>query len=65
MRVAAMIIVMLFGALLAYAALDFPPWGDPSAPASVHVSPYYIEQAMNQTSVPRMGFTVIRNMESR
>ena len=59
MKPAAIIIVLLFGALLGYAAMDFPPWGDPAAPASVHVSPYYIEHSLTQTSVPNIVTAVL------
>ena len=59
MKAPALVIVAVFGSLLAYAALDLPPWGDPAAPASRHVSPYYIEQALNQTSVPNLVTAVL------
>ena len=59
MKNAAVIIVLLFGALLGYAALDFPPWGDPAAPASVHVSPYYITHTIADTAVPNMVTSVL------
>lgn len=59
MKPAAIIIVLLFGSLLGYAAMDFPPWGDPAAPASVHVSPYYIEHSLTQTSVPNIVTAVL------
>jgi multicomponent Na+:H+ antiporter subunit B len=53
------IIVLIFGGLLIYCTLDFPGWGDPSAPASTHVSPYYIENTMEQTSVPNIVTAVL------
>jgi multicomponent Na+:H+ antiporter subunit B len=59
LKPAAIIIVLLFGTLLGYAAMDLPPWGDPAAPASVHVSPYYIEQSLSQTSVPNIVTAVL------
>lgn len=59
MKVTAGILVFLFGGLLGYAALDFPDWGDPTAPASTHVSPHYIEQALPQTSVPNIVTAVL------
>lgn len=51
--------VLLFGALLIYCALEFPPWGDPSAPASLHVSPRYIEKTLEETSVPNIVTAVL------
>ena len=59
MKIPALIIVFLFGTLLAWASLDLPPWGDPGAPASRHVSPYYIERALDQTSVPNLVTAVL------
>ena len=59
MKAPALVIVAVFGALLAYASLDLPPWGDPTAPASRHVSPHYIEQALTQTSVPNLVTAVL------
>jgi multicomponent Na+:H+ antiporter subunit B len=64
LKPAAIIIVLLFGMLLGYATLDFPPWGDPSAPASVHVSPHYIEQSLAQTSVPNIVTAVLADYRS-
>ncbi len=45
--------------LLIYASTDFPPWGDPSAPANRHVSPYYIEESINDTAVPNVVTAVL------
>lgn len=52
-------IVLLFGGLLTYSTLDFPGWGDPAAPASLHVSPHYIEQTMAETAVPNIVTAVL------
>jgi multicomponent Na+:H+ antiporter subunit B len=51
--------VLLFGSLLFYGSLDFPIWGDPQAPASRHVSTYYIENTMKETSVPNIVTAVL------
>lgn len=59
MKRLAAVIVLLFGGLLFYASIDLPPWGDPSAPASNHVSPRYIEQTMEETSVPNIVTAVL------
>lgn len=50
---------MLMGGLLIYGALDFPAWGDPSSPAATHVSPYFIEHTMEDTSVPNIVTAVL------
>ncbi len=56
--------VLLFGSLLFYGSLDFPIWGDPQAPASRHVSPYYIENTIEETSVPNIVTAVLADYRS-
>ena len=59
MKILGVIIVSLTGALLIYATVDFPPWGDPYSPASTHVSPRYIEKSIEETSVPNVVTSVL------
>jgi multicomponent Na+:H+ antiporter subunit B len=59
LKILKIVIVLLFGGLLIYFTLDFPPWGDPQAPASMHVSPRYIEHTMEETSVPNIVTAVL------
>ncbi len=59
MKSAGVIIFLLAGALLFYGALDFPDWGDPSSPAAAHLSPYYIEHTLTDTSVPNIVTAVL------
>ncbi|MFN2302063.1 MAG: hydrogenase subunit MbhD domain-containing protein, partial [Gammaproteobacteria bacterium] len=40
----ALSVVVLTGAALIYGTLDMPHFGDPNAPAHVHVAPRYIEE---------------------
>jgi len=54
-----MIIVLVFGGSLMYCTLDFPDWGDPGSPASSHVSPYYIEHSLDDTSVPNVVTAIL------
>ena len=54
-----LILVVILGGLLIYFSLDFPPWGDPHSPASSHVSPYYIEHTLEDTSVPNIVTAVL------
>ena len=56
--------VLLFGSLLFYGSLDFPMWGDPQAPASRHVSSYYIENTLKETSVPNIVTAVLADYRS-
>ncbi len=59
MKAIALIVTLLLGGLLIAATADLPNWGDPNSPASVHVSPYYIENSMKQTSVPNFVTSVL------
>ena len=54
-----MIIVVMTGALLAYATGEMPDWADPQSPASIHVSPRYIEKSVEDTSVFNMVTAVL------
>jgi multicomponent Na+:H+ antiporter subunit B len=36
-----------------------PPWGDPNSPASLHVSPRYIEKTVEETATPDMVTSVL------
>jgi len=55
----ALIAVCLTGGLLIYGTADMPNWGDPASPASLHVSPRYIEKTVEETSVPNMVTSVL------
>jgi multicomponent Na+:H+ antiporter subunit B len=59
LKVFALVIVILSGGLLLYATQDFPSWADPAAPASMHVSPHYLEKSMEETSVPNVVTAVL------
>ena len=59
MKIFALVIVILCGGLLIYGTSDFPAWSDPASPASTHVSPYYIEHTIEDTSVPNIVTSVL------
>jgi len=59
LKAVALIIVLICGGLLIYSTADFPGWGDPSSPASMFVSPHYIEQSIKETAVPNMVTAVL------
>lgn len=59
MKIPALMVVLLTGGLLIYAAGDFPQWADPSAPAHQHVSPYYLENGAAQTGAPNIVTAVL------
>jgi multicomponent Na+:H+ antiporter subunit B len=60
MRKLALFFVIACGAVLVYVAGFFPDWGDPQSPASTHLSPHFIEQTMEETSVPMACFLLLR-----
>ncbi len=44
-------IVLVTGAVLVYGTIDMPNFGNPDAPANLHVVPRYIEKAYEETGV--------------
>lgn len=48
-------VVTVTGAALVYGTLDIPAFGDPNAPAQMHVAPYYLDRSMPETGVPQRG----------
>ncbi len=59
MKLLGFIVVCLTGALLLYGTSEFPAWGDPTSPASTHLSNDYIEKAVEQTQVPNLVTAVL------
>lgn len=59
MKVIGFVIVCLCGGLLLYASSDFPSWGDPLSPASLHLSPHYIKESVAETGVPNLVTSVL------
>lgn len=59
MRFFSLITVVVTGALLIYGAVDMPEWGDLNSPASIHVSPRYIEKTVEETATPNMVTSVL------
>lgn len=52
-------VVLITGAALVYGTLDIPSFGNPQAPAHVHVAPHYIAEGVNETGVPNMVTAVL------
>lgn len=52
-------IIVVFLALMGYAATGLPPYADPGSPASVYVSPYYLENALKDTRTPNVVTAVL------
>lgn len=59
MKIFAFLIVLLTGGLLIYGVEDMPDWGDPNSPASLHVTPRYIEKTVEETATPNMVTSVL------
>lgn len=59
MKILNLIVVVITGAILIYGTVDMPNWGDPESPASRHVSPRYITEAMEETATPNMVTAVL------
>ena len=59
MKLLGFIIVCLTGGFLLYGTAEFPDWGDPNSPASLHLSNYYIEHTLEETQVPNLVTAVL------
>ena len=57
--IAAVVGLPLLGLLLLYAANDLAAFGDPAAPASTHVSPYFLENSLADTRTPNVVTAVL------
>jgi multicomponent Na+:H+ antiporter subunit B len=52
-------VVFLTGLALVYGTLDMPRFGDPAAPAQVHVAPKYIEDTAGEIGIPNIVTAVL------
>ena len=59
MKIFALMVAFLTGGLLIYGIEDMPKWGDPHSPASLHVSPRYIEKTIEETHTWDMVTSVL------
>ncbi len=57
-------IMVLFFALMLYATSALPGRGDPQSPANTHVSPYYIEHALEDTETENIVTAVLADYRS-
>jgi len=58
-RAPALAATLILGGLLFLAIHDFPSWGDPGSPASLHVSPRYLAQGYRETGAPNIVTAVL------
>lgn len=61
---AAILALPLLGLLLLYAANDLPEFDDPNSPASVHISPIYLEKSYEDTHTPNVVTAVLMDYRS-
>ena len=54
-----MAVVAVTGGVLIYGTLDMPRFGDPAAPANLHVAPTYLKEAPLRTGVPNIVTAVL------
>ena len=59
MRVLALLTVILTGILLCFGIQDMPDWGDPRSPASMRVSPRYLERTLEEMATPNAVTSVL------
>ena len=50
--------------LLLYGAADLPAFGDPSSPASTHISPVYLESSVEETRTPNVVTAILMDYRS-
>jgi len=62
--VTTLIVIPLLGILLLYAAKDLPQFGDPNSPASVHISPAYLQRSYQDTHTPNVVTSVLMDYRS-
>ena len=55
----AVAVCVFSGVLLVFAALDLPAFGDPNAPAQLHVAPRYLEESGTLLHIPNVVTTVL------
>ena len=59
-----LVVTGLTGLLLILGSLGMPETGDPQSPASLHVSPRYIEKSFEETAVPNMVTAILADYRS-
>jgi multicomponent Na+:H+ antiporter subunit B len=59
LKILAFISVVITGIILLYGTQDMPDWADPHSPASMHVSPRYLEKTLEETETPNAVTSVL------
>ena len=58
-RVVPLVVLLVTGAMLIFATLDMPHYGDPEAPIHQHVAPRYIQDSGREVGVPNIVTSVL------
>ncbi|WP_018147675.1 DUF4040 domain-containing protein [Henriciella marina] len=59
MRIVPILVVIATGAMLVYATIDLPAFGDPDSPANTYVGTDYIERTPQEIAVPNIVTAVL------
>lgn len=54
-----LVVVFITGAMLIYAALDMPSFGDPDAIANTHLIPHYLEESGKEIGIPNVVTSIL------
>ena len=54
-----LLLVILTGSVLVYGTLDMPAFGDPNAPAQVHLAPHYLNNSIEEIDVPNVVTSIL------
>lgn len=54
-----LLMVVITGAALVYGTLDMPNFGDPAAPANVHLAPHYLTKSIEEIDVPNVVTSIL------
>ena len=54
-----LLVVLITTVVLVYGTLDMPNFGDPNAPAQVHVGPDYLERSVTEIDVPNVVTAIL------
>ncbi len=58
-RIVPLLVVIATGAILVYASIDLPPFGDPMSPANTHIGVEYLERTKTEIAVPNVVTAVL------
>ncbi|MEM6534835.1 MAG: DUF4040 domain-containing protein [Pseudomonadota bacterium] len=59
MKIIPLLVVIATGAILVYATIDLPPFGDPTSPANTHVGVEYLARTPSEIAIPNVVTAVL------